>query len=186
MIPLYGHQRLQSRNMITVSTAACVLFAGWIDRTEAPRARDPMGRYDRLMAAVPLVLAAGLATWALADPASLVRYFAGATISPSVAHTVREATLVALAFCAVAAAIVWLRPWLGQWSWRWAAAVFVAADLGLMVCRVNSRPRRRTRCVAGTMPVQRLMAANLAPGGRITSYDPQQYDTYPAESAGDT
>ena len=35
-LPLYGHQRLQSRNMITVATAVCVLFAGWIDRTESP------------------------------------------------------------------------------------------------------------------------------------------------------
>ena len=40
-LPLYGHQRLQSRNMITVATAVCVLFAGWIDRTEAPRLREP-------------------------------------------------------------------------------------------------------------------------------------------------
>ena len=37
-LPLYGHQRLQSRNMITVATAVCVLFAGWIDRTESPSA----------------------------------------------------------------------------------------------------------------------------------------------------
>ncbi len=42
-IPLYGHQRLQSRNMITVSTAVCVLFAGWIDRTGAPSARGALG-----------------------------------------------------------------------------------------------------------------------------------------------
>ncbi len=184
MIPLYGHQRLQSRNMITVSTAACVLFAGWIDRTEAPRARDSMGRYDRLMAAVPFVLAAGLATWALADPSSLVRYFAGTTISPGIAHTVRKATLVALAFCAVAAAIVWLRPRWGQRSWRWAAAVFVAADLGVMVVSSQLTTTPSNALVAGTMPVQRLMAANLAPGGRITSYDPQQYDTYPQSPQG--
>ena len=39
--PLYGNQRLQSRNMITVATAVCVLFAGWIDRTEEPRLREP-------------------------------------------------------------------------------------------------------------------------------------------------
>ena len=31
-IPLYGRQRLQSRNMIDVAVATCVLFAGWIDR----------------------------------------------------------------------------------------------------------------------------------------------------------
>ena len=33
-IPLYGHQRLQSRNMIDVAVAICVLFAGWIDRCD--------------------------------------------------------------------------------------------------------------------------------------------------------
>ncbi len=41
-LPLYGHQRLQSRNMITVATAVCVLFAGWLDRTEAPRRTGPL------------------------------------------------------------------------------------------------------------------------------------------------
>ena len=41
-LPLYGHQRLQSRNMVTVATALCVLLAAWIDRTDAPRVNDPM------------------------------------------------------------------------------------------------------------------------------------------------
>jgi hypothetical protein len=183
-IPLYGHQRLQSRNMITVSAAACVLFAGWIDRTDAPAGRGSMGRYDRLMAAIPLVLTAGLATWALAAPASLVRYFARASISPAVAHTVREATLVALGLCAIAAAIVWLRPRWGQRSWRWAAAVFVTVDLGVMVVSSQLSTVPSNTLIAGAMPVQRLMEANLAPGGRITSYDPQQYDTYPQSPQG--
>ena len=40
-LPLYGNQRLQSRNMITVATAVCVLFAGWIDRTESPGCASP-------------------------------------------------------------------------------------------------------------------------------------------------
>ena len=50
-LPLYGHQRLQSRNMITVATAACVLFAGWIDRSERPQTGDAMTRYERIMGA---------------------------------------------------------------------------------------------------------------------------------------
>ena len=33
-IPLYGHQRLQSRNMIDFSVAVTVLFAGWLDRRD--------------------------------------------------------------------------------------------------------------------------------------------------------
>ena len=80
-LPLYGHQRLQSRNMITVATAVCVLFAGWIDRTEAPRRRDPLLRYDRIMALVPFALVAALCIWALAAPGSLVHVFAGVTAS---------------------------------------------------------------------------------------------------------
>ncbi len=184
LIPLYGHQRLQSRNMITVSTAACVLFAGWIDRTEAPRTRGPLVRYDRLVAAVPLVLVAGLATWALAAPGSLARYFAGASISPGVARTVREATLIALVLCAVAAAVVWLRPRLRPGSWSWAAALFVAVDLGVMVLSSQLGNVPSNALVAGTMPVQQLMAANLAPGGRITSYDPQVYDSNPQSPQG--
>jgi hypothetical protein len=184
MIPLYGHQRLQSRNMITVSTAACVLFAGWIDRSEAPRVRDSMGRYDRVIGAVPLALAAGLAIWALADPASLANYFAHVTISPAVAHTVREATLFAITLCAVAAALVWLRPRWSQSSWRWAAAAFVTVDLGLMVVTSQLAVVPPNALVAGTMPVQQFMAAHLAPGGRMTSFDPQTYDTYPQSPQG--
>ena len=42
--------------MITVATAVCVLFAGWIDRTESPRVREPMTRYDRVMGFVPAVV----------------------------------------------------------------------------------------------------------------------------------
>jgi hypothetical protein len=183
LIPLYGHQRLQSRNMITVSTAVCVLFAGWIDRTETPR-QSQLGRYDRLMGAVPFVLVAVLATWAVASPASLARYFAGVAISPGVANTVREATLFALVLCAIAAAIVWLRPILRQTSWRWAAAIFVTVDLGVMVWSSQLSTVPSNALVAGTMPVQRLMAANLAPGGRITSYDPQMYNTYPQSPQG--
>jgi hypothetical protein len=184
MIPLYGHQRLQSRNMITVSTAACVLFAGWIDRRDAPDVPAAVGRYDRIMGAVPLVLVVGLASWALADPASLASYFARVTISPAVAHTVREATLFALALCAVAAAIVWLRPRWSTSTWRWAAAAFVAVDLGVMVVTSQLAIVPANALIAGKMPVQQFMAAHLAPGGRITSYDPQMYDTYPQSPQG--
>ena len=83
-LPLYGNQRLQSRNMITVATASCVLFAGWLDRTKAPRAREPMTRYDRIMALVPAGVVAGLAIWALASPRTLVWRLAG--VVPAAEH----------------------------------------------------------------------------------------------------
>ena len=112
-LPFYGHQRLQSRNMITVATAVCVLFAGWLDRREPVRPRDPLTRYDRIMALVPVGIVAALAIWALTATGSLVHLFAGVGVSPAVASTVREATAIALAFCVGAAVLVWVRPRLG-------------------------------------------------------------------------
>ncbi|HLM94816.1 MAG TPA: hypothetical protein VK283_00790, partial [Acidimicrobiales bacterium] len=178
-LPLYGHQRLQSRNMITVATAVCVLFAGWIDRTEAPRRRDPLLRYDRIMALVPFALVAALCIWALAAPGSLVHVFAGVAAGPGVTHTVRLATVIAVALCAGAAAVVWVRPLIGTVSWARLAAVFVAIDLGLMAFTSQLIQFPPNELVSGTTPVQQLTAAHLVPSGRMVNYDPQAYASYP-------
>ncbi len=178
-LPLYGHQRLQSRNMITVATAVCVLFAGWIDRTDAPRLRDPWKRYDRIMALVPFGIVGGLCIWALTATGSLVHVFAGVTAGPDVTHTVREATVIAVALCAGAAAVVWVRPLIGTVSWSRLAAVFVALDLGLMAATSQLTQLPTNQLVSGTTPVQQLMAAHLVPGGRMVNYDPQAYLSYP-------
>jgi hypothetical protein len=183
-LPLYGHQRLQSRNMITVATAVCVLFAGWIDRTEAPRLQDRMTRYDRIMALIPLAVVAALAIWAVAAPGSLVQTFAGVSLSPKIAGTVREATVIALAFCVGAAVLVWIRPWLGGVSWSRLAAVFVAVDVGLMGFTSQLTQTTPNDLVAGTTPIEKLMAAKLPPGGRLINYDPQTYSSYPDSSQG--
>ena len=178
-LPLYGHQRLQSRNMITVATAVCVLFAGWIDRTDAPRLRDPWMRYDRIMALVPFGIVGGLCIWALTATGSLVHVFAGVTAGPDVTHTVREATVIAVALCAGAAAVVWVRPLIGTVPWARLAAVFVALDLGLMAATSQLTQLPTNQLVSGTTPVQQLMAAHLVPGGRMVNYDPQAYSSYP-------
>ncbi len=183
-LPLYGHQRLQSRNMITVATAVCVLFAGWIDRTEAPRLRQKMTRYDRVMALLPLGLVAALAIWAVAAPASLVQTFAGVSLRPQMTDTVREATAIALAFCLGAAVLVWIRPWLGKVSWVRLAAVFVVIDVALMGATSQLTQTPSNDLVAGTTPIQKLMAAKLPPGGRLVNYDPQTYASYPGSPQG--
>jgi hypothetical protein len=183
-LPLYGNQRLQSRNMITVATAVCVLFAGWIDRTEAPRVRERMTRYDRIMALVPAAAVAGLAVWALVSPRTLVWRLAGVSLRPDITHTVREAIAIALAFCIGAALLVWIRPRLGGVSWSRLAAVFVVVDLGLMGLTSQLSQTAPDDLIAGTTPVQKLMAANLAPGGRFINYDPQTYSSYPGSLQG--
>ena len=96
-LPLYGHQRLQSRNMITVATAVCVLFAGWIDRTEAPRlqgAHDPV-RPDH--GVVPAGVVAGLGHLGVGCAPHAGLAFAGVSLASEIAGTVREATVIALA-----------------------------------------------------------------------------------------
>jgi hypothetical protein len=178
-IPLYGNQRLQSRNMIIVATAISVLFAGWIDRTDAPRVRDRWARYDRLVALVPGAIVLGLVIWALTATGSLVRVFADVSASPSITSTVREATFIALAFCAGAATLVWLRPKLASRQWLWLAGAFVAVDLGLMAVTSQLTQVPPNDVVSGTTPIQQLMAAKLPAGGRFVNYDPQTYASYP-------
>ena len=176
-IPLYGHQRLQSRNMIIVATALSVLFAGWLDRTDAPPVEARWRRYDRIISLVPLALVAILVVWALTATGSLVHVFAGVWASPGVTHTVREATFIALALAVGAAAVVWLRPRLSTRQWAVAATAFVAVDLGLMALTSQLVQSPSNDLVSGTTPIQRLMAANLSPGGRFINYDPQTYSS---------
>jgi hypothetical protein len=183
-IPLYGNQRLQSRNMITVATAVCVLFAGWLDRTDAEHLEPRTTRYDRVMGLVPLAAVAALFVWALAAPASLVHVFAGVSINSGIASTVRTATTYALVLSAGAAAIVWLRPRLSTTTWLRLAAVFVAVDVGLMALTSQLTTFPPNDLVTGTTPVQQLMAAHLAPGGRMVNYDPQTYDSWPDSPQG--
>ncbi|HEX4163735.1 MAG TPA: hypothetical protein VHZ05_14645 [Acidimicrobiales bacterium] len=183
-IPLYGHQRLQSRNMIIVATAVCVLFAGWLDRTDAPPVDARWRRYDRIMALVPLALVATLVVWALTATGSLVQVFAGHAAGPGVTHTVREATIIALAFAVGAAAIVWVRPRLTTRQWTMAAAAFVAVDLGLMVFTSQLMQSPTNEVVSGTTSIQKLMAAHLSPGGRFVNYDPQAYASWAGSPQG--
>ena len=178
-LPLYGHQRLQSRNMVTVATAMCVLFAGWIDRTDAPRLRNPFNRYDRVIALVPFGIVAALCIWALTATGSLVHVFAGVAATPRITSTVREATEIALALCVGAAAVVWVRPLIRTVSWARVAAGFVALDLGLMAVTSQLTQLPTNQLVNGTTSVEQLMAAHLVPGGRMVNYDPQAYSSYP-------
>jgi hypothetical protein len=180
-LPLYGHQRLQSRNMITVATAVCVLFAGWIDRTKE---REPTTRYDRITSLIPFALVGALAVWAFISPRTLVWRFAGVALRPRYIGTVREATLMALAFCAGAAVLVWIRPRLSRVSWSWLAAVFVVIDVGLMGATSQLTATPPNDLLAGTTPIEKLMAAKLPPGGRLVNYDPQTYSSYPGSPQG--
>ncbi len=183
-LPLYGHQRLQSRNMVTVATALCVLLAAWIDRTDAPRVNDPMRWFDRITGLIPFGLVAALFVWAQTATGSLVRVFGGVTATTDITGTVREATLIALAFCAGAAVLVWVRPRLTAVPWTRLVAVFVALDLGLIAVTSQLTQTPPNDLLTGTTPIEQLVAAHLAPGARMVNYDPQTYDSYQGSPQG--
>ena len=180
-IPLYGDQRLQSRNMITVAVAVCVLFAGWIDRSTdradgEVSARAHRGvRAERWVGFIPFAIVAGLTIWAIVDPRNLIDSLITASASPGEVHTVRVATLAALGFCLAAGVIVWLRPVVRLRPWLIAVSVFTAADLGLIAGTSQLVFPPSNAVVAGDTAVENYVAAHLVPGGRFDVYNPQGY-----------
>jgi hypothetical protein len=172
-LPLYGDQRLQSRNMIDVSVAASVLFAGWIDRRAD--VAETGARFDRWVALIPFGAVAGLSVWAIVNPHSLITTLTTGGASPSEVHTVREATFTALGFCLVAGVIVWLRPVVRIRHWIIIVSVFMAADLGLIAATSQLAFPPSNAVLTGDTAVERYVAAHLAPGGRFDVYDPEGY-----------
>jgi hypothetical protein len=180
-IPLYGRQRLQSRNMIDVVVATCVLFAGWIDRRGS--VRDRSVTFDRRIALIPFSFVLALAGWALVAPAALVTTLSSGSGSPAEAHTVREATLIALGFCAAAATIVWLRPVLRRRRWLLLVSAFTVLDLGVVAGTSGLVTLPSNALVGGTTPIESHVAADLTSGGRFDVFDPQRYGEGPSEAA---
>jgi hypothetical protein len=180
-IPLYGRQRLQSRNMIDVTVATCVLFAGWIDRGKEAGRRTVA--FDRRVALIPFSLVLVLAGWALIDPASLITTLSSGGGSPGEAHTVRQATLIALGFCLAAGIIVWLRPVLRPRRWLLLVSAFTVLDLGLIAGTSDLVTIPSNAVVAGTTAIERQVAAHLTLGGRFDVYDPQGYSGGPGGPA---
>jgi hypothetical protein len=172
-LPLYGHQRLQSRNMIDFSFVACVLFAGWIDRRkESP---DRWVKVDRWTGLIPLGIVLALLGLAAFDPNGLVTSLSGASPSPSTVDTMREATIIAVGFCLTAWVIVWLRPVLSGRRWVPLMVFFVVVDIGLVAGFGELSAPPPNDLVSGTTTAENYIAANLAPGGRYLLYDPQDY-----------
>ena len=176
-IPLYGRQRLQSRNMIDVSVALCVLFAGWLDRRED--AEGVSLTYDRWAGFIPFGVVLGVTTWAAVAPRSLITSLTTATGSAVEVQTVREASLIALGFCLVAGVITWLRFDMPPRPWLAVVAAFMAADLGLLAGTSSLLTVPSNAVLAGTTVVENYVAGHMAPGGRFAFYDPQGYASGP-------
>jgi hypothetical protein len=181
-IPLYGHQRLQSRNMIDVSVVLSVLFAGWIDRRR--ESADRWITVDRWTALIPLGLVLALVGLAITDPNWIITAWTNASPSPAKVHTVRQAALIAAAVCALAGAVVWLRSILPARRWVPVMSLFVVLDLGFVAGTSQLLSTPPNDLVAGRTAVENYVGANLAPGGRFEVYDPQLYSEAPYGATG--
>ena len=181
-IPLYGRQRLQSRNMIDVSVAVCVLFAGWIDRPADPGPPRRASTADGASSPSRSVLGAG--RLGARGPGSLVTSLTTASGSPDRgAHGARGDP-------DRAGLLRWRRrrrlaPPTAPPAWLLLVAAFMARrprpDGGDQPAR--HRPRQRTGGRVRRRS-RRLSAAHLAPGGRFDLYDPQGYSERPASRHG--
>lgn len=179
-IPLYGGQRLQSRNLGVVAVAGAVLFAAWLqDRVE----RRPLGRVPAAVAVVPAVVAVAEPLVALAWPGFSPWLGATNRLMPRMYTYAIASGLLALAAAATVRA--------ARRAEARAAAVAVGVtcvDLGFFAA--NALGGWTSVGVVATHPAPGSGAAAVArllvPGGRYLVFDPGgQYAAYYHATVGD-
>ena len=130
-LPMFGDQRLQSRNILVLDLALAVLLAYWADQPfGAERTRRPSR--ETVLGVVPALAAVAAVALAFTWGAGWVRWV-GLDISPS------------------AGAIARLKPWLVPY------AVLGAAAAALVICGRRQRPRLGSRLIAGFVVVDVLV-----------------------------
>ncbi|MGC1419551.1 MAG: hypothetical protein WA786_05455 [Acidimicrobiales bacterium] len=134
-IPLFGHTRLQSRNIIVVDFAAAMLLGWWLDRLQA---RDPKGAglegARRWFTLAPPVAVVVLCLSMLMWGPSLVHRLGAST---KTAYLAKQETLTLLLHLGVALSVIALLVWFSRSTKlvRWLLAVMsVDVALFLLFC----------------------------------------------------
>jgi hypothetical protein len=192
-LPLFGDQRLQSRNILIADLALAVLLAYWADLwLRSPRsARRWFPPARQLLGAVPGVVVVGLVTVTLAWGAGMLRWLG---LSPGRANKAGPMAPWLVPFLVIGLGAVGLVLWGHKLGRRHRARLlvgFVAADVlvfGLLVMvtlapgltrshapvrasSVAATPKTTTAPVAPVVPLRDLVGA-----GRFAVYDPDLYD----------
>ncbi|MGH9073604.1 MAG: hypothetical protein ACRDZQ_05740, partial [Acidimicrobiales bacterium] len=174
-VPLYGQQRLQSRNIVGADLAVCVLFAWWLDGGDSRRVRASR-RWETFAPVLPLATAVALGAWLLVDARSLLLDLGSRLPPPRGLALSRRDTAVAIAFCLGAIGVTWSRPRLTPRGWLALAGVFAVVDVGVWSSTSQLAFPAQARIVDGSTQLDGLTEAALAHGGRYAVYDPQLYD----------
>jgi hypothetical protein len=184
-VPLYGGQRLQSRNMGITDLALCVLLAVFLDligataTTGAPTADRAAGlparlsAPERLAGAIPPVLVAVLITAMFAATAATER-FLGATqllLGLPVRMAPYYAFEAAVALCAAVA--VTRERWRHPHRRRRLLAAVVGADVAMFLAMASYQLAPSSALAQDNAAVRSVVAAGLD-GGRYAIFNPQQ------------
>jgi len=127
-LPLFGDQRLQSRNILVLDLALAVLLAYWADQPFGGPGGDPRSRRETVLGAVPALAAVAAVALAFTWGVGWVRWV-GLNISPS------------------ASVVGQLKPWLVPY------AVLGAAAVALVIFARRLRPGLGARLIAGFVVV---------------------------------
>ena len=168
-VPLYGGQRLQSRNLAVVDLALCVLFSLWADRFLRERPPDP----GRLWALAPAAVV-GVVAVALAWKGGVGHWMgSGASLVPRTWPFVAVSVVTAAAVTALirrGAALAPRRRAL-------ATAVLVLVDLGFFYA--NAAVGWTPSAALAAAPADPVLQGLVPPGTRYAIYDPALlYDGY--------
>jgi len=193
-LPLFGGQRLQSRNILVLDLALAVLLAYWADQpAPAPRLRQGLvgvtrGRTwpETVLGAIPAVAVAAVAVLGLTRGPALLHWLGiGLSRAASVSGQLRPSLIPYAVLGAAAVVLVIAMRRLGPRSRPRLLAGFVAVDLVVftVLCVVavgGGTPARAgtagasSRAAAASAPVRPVAA--LGYQGRFAVYDPDLLD----------
>ena len=130
-LPLFGSQRLQSRNILLLDLALAVLLAYWLDQPFPERARRfSLSRLETLAGLLPPIAVLALVTAALAWGAGLLSWLsAGPGSGAGTIGQLRPWLLPYAVLAAAAIALVIFGRRLSRKGWARACAGFVVVDV---------------------------------------------------------
>ncbi|HEY3952170.1 MAG TPA: hypothetical protein VGM53_02250, partial [Streptosporangiaceae bacterium] len=193
-LPLFGGQRLQSRNILVLDLALAVLLAYWADQpAPAPRLRRGLPGFTRgrtwpetAVGAIPAIAVAAVAVLGLTRGPALLHWLGiGLSRAASVSGQLRPSLIPYAVLGAAAVVLVIAMRRLGPRSRPRLLAGFVAVDLVVftVLCVVavgGGAPARAgtadagSRAAAASAPVRPVAA--LGYQGRFAIYDPDLLD----------
>ncbi len=185
-VPLYGGERLQSRNMGIVDLALSVLVALFLDMLGAPGSATEEGSRrltvgERIAGAIPPMLVLSLLAAMLIATAQTERFLGAQRLALGL--PVRMAPYYAFESAVAAAAmiVVLRRRWTRPQRRRHLGAAIVVADVVMFIAMASYQPVASGVLAGKNLAVAALVRAEGGASGRSAIFNPQQLAVaYPA------